>query len=540
MRAVAFRFRAEWRAGWRAWVVLAVLVGAVAGTALVLVAGSRRTGSAHERFLAEQHAMDVVVSVECANDRGCADRVGRLPAVEYSTTVSNFPAYAETVDGRSLQFADDTCYSGPGQVVTVYDPSGRWGTTINRHRFVAGRPANPRAADEVVLSVETARRMHLAVGSVVNLWRFDGGDCLAARSSWQPARPVRIVGIHLSPGEVRPPSGMYLQTIELTPAFVRRYGDTRDREVLAVVRLRPGATIGALQQQARDAGFEAVAALTRSDISGLVGRAIRPNEVSLLILGALTALAGAVVLGQVLVRQAAAETGDDDVLAALGMPTSGRVALAALRGGTLGMLAAAAAAAVALGASPIMPIGLARTVEPARGLSIDLAVIGVGALATMLFVAAMSFVASVLVTTRRERGPRSKPARLANAARARRLLSGRGDRRALRARARERCGGRAGREQLRGADDRGRGGSRRAHLRRRPLPPARHAATHRMELGPRARVSGGRRSRCPVASGSPAPRRGGAGLPRRRRRGDGNHLVGIPERARPATRSGSS
>jgi putative ABC transport system permease protein len=416
MRAVAFRFRAEWRARWRAWVVLAVLVGAVAGTALVLVAGSRRTGSAHERFLAEQHAMDVVVSVECANDRGCADRVGRLPAVEHSTTVSNFPAYAETVDGRSLQFADDTCYSGPGQVVTVYDPSGRWGTTINRHRFVAGRPANPRAADEVVLSVETARRMHLAVGSVVNLWRFDGGDCLAARSNWQPARPVRIVGIHLSPGEVRPPSGMYLQTIELTPAFVRRYGDTRDREVLAVVRLRPGATIGALQQQARDAGFEAVAALTRSDISGLVGRAIRPNEVSLLILGALTALAGAVVLGQVLLRQAAAETGDDDVLAALGMPTSGRVALAALRGGTLGMLAAGAAAGVALGASPIMPIGLARTVEPARGLSVDLAVIGVGALATMLFVAAMSFVASVLVTTRRDRSPRTKPARLANAA----------------------------------------------------------------------------------------------------------------------------
>jgi hypothetical protein len=417
VHAVRFRFRCEWRARWRAWVALGCLLGAVAGTALVLVAGSRRTGSAHERFLSDGRAMDVALLARCADGDRCVGRMEDLPAVEDATTASHFPAYVETTDGRSLQpMATDACYSGPGQLVTVMDPSGRWGHTINRHRFVAGRPANPRAADEVVLSVDTARRMRLDVGDDLNVYRFGGEDCLATRESWQPARRVRIVGIHLSPGEVRPPSGMYLQTIELTPAFVQRYGDTRDREDTLIARLRTGSSIGALQEQARHAGIETMPSLTRADVSGLVGRAIRPNEVSLLILGLLTALAAAVVLGQVLLRHAAMETRDDSVLTALGMPRRGRRALAALRGGTLGALAAASAVLIAIGASPIMPIGLARTVEPARGADVDLFVLGLGALVTIAFVTGITFLGTVLASARRDRGTRTKTATLANAA----------------------------------------------------------------------------------------------------------------------------
>jgi len=216
MRAVTFRFRAEWRMRWRSWVALGCLVGAIAGTAMLLVAGSRRTGSAHERFLAEGRAMDVALQAECPEGAPCVSRLERLPAVLNATTVSEFPAYVETAAGRSLQpMATDACYSGPGQLVTLTDPSGRWGRTINRHRYVAGRPANPRTADEVVVSFETARRMHIGVGDELHVYLFGGQDCVATRDSWEPVRRVRIVGIHISPGEVRPPSGMYIQTVEL-------------------------------------------------------------------------------------------------------------------------------------------------------------------------------------------------------------------------------------------------------------------------------------------------------------------------------------
>jgi ABC-type lipoprotein release transport system permease subunit len=417
MRAVTFRFRAEWRTRWRSWVALGCLVGAVVGTALVLVAGSRRTGSAHERFLADGRAMDVALVGECPDDEPCMSRLERLPAVLDATTVSNFPAYVETADGRSLQpTGTDPCYSGPGLVQTVNDPSGRWGRTINRHRFVAGRRANPRAADEVVLSVEIARRMHLAVGDELRVHRFRGQDCLATPGSWEPARRVRIVGIQLSPGEVRPPSGMYIQTVELTPAFVQQYGQTRDRDDALIARLRAGASIGALQAQARRAGVETFPAVTKADMSGLVDRAIRPNQVSLLILGALTALAAAVVLGQVIGRHAAMETGDDGVLAALGMPRRGCLTLAALRGATIGVIAAASATLVAVIASPIMPIGLARTVEPARGVDVDRFVIGIGALVTVAFVTGITLLGTIVASSRRRHGARTKPAVLANAA----------------------------------------------------------------------------------------------------------------------------
>ena len=97
MSAVAFRFRGELYRRWRAWLALAILVGAVTGGALMLFAGSRRTGSAHERFRSAQHAFDVGLQVLCrpgaaeteSRDTSCFDEVGRLPAVADATMLTS-------------------------------------------------------------------------------------------------------------------------------------------------------------------------------------------------------------------------------------------------------------------------------------------------------------------------------------------------------------------------------------------------------------------------------------------------------------------
>src|SRR5262249_5719981 len=67
-------------------------------------------------------------------------------------------------------------------------------------------------------------------------------------------------------------------------------------------------------------------------------------------------------------------------------------------------------------ASPIMPIGLARDVEPAPGVSVDVVALGLGAIATVLFVTVTTVVATSLGTVRRARTTSVRPARLANAA----------------------------------------------------------------------------------------------------------------------------
>ncbi len=385
MGAVTYRFHCELRARWRAWFVLAMLVGAVAGTSLVLLAGSRRTGSAHARFVTAQRAFDVALAVSCTRDRSpdadldtsCYDAVAHLPAVADATTVSELPAFIETLNGQSVQpDRTDGCYSGPGLVAVIFDASGRYGTTINRRRFVAGRPADPRSPDEVVISQETAHRLGLGPGSELRIRLFDGADCLDRKATWRAPRRVRVVGVQLSPGEVRPPSGFYLQTVEVTPAFVAGAGVVPDRSESLLARLRPGATPDALRSQAHEAGYQVDVALSQADSAHAVDRAIRPNEVSLAILAALIALAGAAVLGQILVRHSFIESADDGLLFALGMRRRDRVALAALRGGAVGVSAAVVACVAAVAASPLMPIGIARRVEPAPGIAVDASVLG--------------------------------------------------------------------------------------------------------------------------------------------------------------------
>jgi ABC-type lipoprotein release transport system permease subunit len=423
MSAVAFRFRCELRRRWRAWLALAILVGAAAGGALMLFAGSRRTGSAHERFRSAQHAFDVGLQVVCrpgaanaeGGDTNCFDVVGRLPAVAEVTTVTSLPAFVETLDGRSIQpNPDDPCDSEAGTVEVAYDASGRYGTTINRSRFVAGRPANVGAADEVVLSQDTANRLHLRPGSELRIRLFAGADCGDAPEMWRAPARVRVVGVQLSPAEVRPPSGSFLQTVRVTPAFVRRAGAVPGHFDYLAVRLRPEASIAALRTQARTAGYEVEVAVSQANTASAVERAIRPNQVSLEILAALTAFAAIAVLGQILIRQTYVESDDDALLSALGMRTRERVMLASLRGATVGLGAAAVAVVTAIAASPLMPVGLARRLEPFPGFSVDGAVLAIGALLTLLFVAAVTAVTAARLATRGDREMSVKRATLAN------------------------------------------------------------------------------------------------------------------------------
>ncbi len=425
MSAVGYRFRSELRARWRSWLVLAMLVGAVSAASLAFVAGYRRTGTAHARFRSEQRAFDFGVAVSCAPDRpadrgpdtSCYDDVARLPAIGDATTITTLPAFIETLDGRSIQpNPDDPCDSEAGIVEVAHDASGRFGTTINRARYTAGRPANPDAAGEVVLSQDTADRLGIRPGRELRIRLFGGVDCGDDPATWRAPQRVRVVGVQLSPGEIRPPSGLFLQTIRVTPAFVRSMGAMPDRRDYLAVRLRPDSSVGALRAQARAAGYEIEDVFSQADVAKAVDRAIRPNEVSLQILAALTALAGLAVLGQILVRQTFVDSKDDALLSALGMRTGERVALAALRGAAVGLGAAAVAGAIAVAVSPFMPIGLARTLEPAPGFSVDGAAFAMGGLLTVLFVVAVTAATAARLAVRRDRQVRAERATLAGLA----------------------------------------------------------------------------------------------------------------------------
>ena len=56
------RLRVELRARWRAWGVIALLIGVAGGAVLTTAGGARRTDTAYGRYLRYARAADVVIS----------------------------------------------------------------------------------------------------------------------------------------------------------------------------------------------------------------------------------------------------------------------------------------------------------------------------------------------------------------------------------------------------------------------------------------------------------------------------------------------
>jgi hypothetical protein len=87
MTAVWYRFRAELRSRWWAWLGLGLLVGLAAGAVMALAAGARRTDSAYARFLDTHDAYDAMVfdfGQPGSPGVGGFDKVMALPSVEDS------------------------------------------------------------------------------------------------------------------------------------------------------------------------------------------------------------------------------------------------------------------------------------------------------------------------------------------------------------------------------------------------------------------------------------------------------------------------
>ena len=95
-------------------------------------------------------------------------------------------------------------------------------------------------------------------------------------------------------------------------------------------------------------------------------RAIQPEAVALAIFGALAGLIALAVIGQLLNRQLVLDSVEFPVLRALGMSRSRLAALSLARVALVTTAGALAAVAVAVAASPLMPIGRPASRNPPR------------------------------------------------------------------------------------------------------------------------------------------------------------------------------
>ena len=364
------RLRSEMRSRWRSWVGLALLIGLAGAAAVAAAAGARRTETAYPRFVQAQDGYDLMTG-------GSPDNINRDKALASIATMPEVSQWTR-IDAVSFAAILPSGRLAPApELIAFTDLAGRAGFRLNRFKVVAGRLADLRAPGEAMIDFPTADREGLRVGSVV---RLIVGDPSAAHPR---LATVRVVGVVASPGEFPAVGAVALSGLYVTPALVRSNGiRPSPADAALMIKLRRGAAdIGAFRRHLAAAGLSSVdiPIVQRVQTAG-IQQSIRLESQALWALCVLMAIAALAILGQTLAQQTYLESTDLRALWALGMSRAQLVALGIARAAVIGMMAACAVAPLAVLASPLTPVGLARIAEPNPGFAVDALPLIVGVL----------------------------------------------------------------------------------------------------------------------------------------------------------------
>jgi FtsX-like permease family len=390
--AVRVILAARARRFWRAWLLLAVLVGLGTAVVLAAVTAGRRADSAFPRFVAA-HGYDAVVYAD-----------GPLP-------LARLPGVARTVPIQAPFYGQPSCSCGrtidqDNLAVREVRPAD-----LSRMvKLVAGRMPDQSDPHEMLASYTMQRDYGIGPGTVIRLPMAGANQWAAIQQAMNggpqptPSGPVvalRVVGIVAAENEF--PSGQgaaydlyptqaFAAATRGTPAlpfyYVSfRHGEADFARFEATVSGKYGANVEDLDR--------AAAAIAVS---------IHPQAIGWWTLAALAALAAIAATGQALARQTAVESADHPVLAALGVRSRQLTALCMVRTLAVALTGAAGGVLVATVLSPLAPAGEARLADPAPGLTFDWPVAVAGGAAAVVAVLVLGLLPALRATRVREAG----------------------------------------------------------------------------------------------------------------------------------------
>jgi len=372
MRVVHAIVAQRLRTGWRGWAALTLLIGIAGGAVLAAAAGARRTDSAYPRFLRATAAADVLAGPALDGVRGGFDfAVGLLPGVQQVAPVVGLNCVPVAPNGK---FGEQSEFAAP--------LDGRLGHQVQRSKMLAGRQPDPRRPGEVMIDQIAARQFGLRVGSVLRL----------AALSNKPHTKIRyltehVVGIEVTSDSIVPVNMLaQIAYIQASTALYRELGPDYQAFDGDWVTLSPGTSVSKFTAEAnalaRQPRYRATGGqLFVSDElaqAATVEQSIRPQAVALAIFALVLALTALLVLGQVAARLLLASSADNHVVVALGVSRRQLFGIGLLQAAIPITAGAVLAGAVAVAASPLMPIGPARLAEMHPGLSFDTRVLLIG------------------------------------------------------------------------------------------------------------------------------------------------------------------
>jgi ABC-type lipoprotein release transport system permease subunit len=357
--------RAEFRARWRTWLMLALIAGIFAGAVQAAAAGARRTDSAYPHLLAWSDAPDVLLFSFPGPSRTFGHfslaAAARLPQVTQSAILANYTVAAPANAGIIAP-----------EVNTV--PAKFW-----HRKILAGRLADPQRPGEVNISFTLAQASHLGVGDILRVKLRTAAQRLEGFS-------FRVVGIDAAPAEFPPQSGTGTDVIWATPAFYREHHSDLDAPAGLALRLRHGlADLPAVQRQvSRMAQGKFIQSYPLDVQAANTEHSIHLQAVALWLLSGLLGVIGLLILGQLLARVSFLDSAEYATLRALGMRRRTLFAVGLSRAAVIGAVGGAAGALLAVAVSPLLPVGLAGIAEPRPGINADVTVLGLGVAATVV------------------------------------------------------------------------------------------------------------------------------------------------------------
>jgi hypothetical protein len=388
MAAVWLRYRTEVRARWRETLALALLLGFVGSVVLAAAAGARRTATAPDRLVAEVGGGDAHIF-----DVGTADpdQVRALPQVENSTAITFMLADSVPLAGLEVVATDDPVFSG---------------------LIIEGRLPGPEDPLGAVVDQKVARRFGLGAGDELDVVLVTSEQLAALDPDTEPvpSATVRVAAVLREPDDIvggRAASDEADDAdarVYLPESFLERFGHLTD--VVNTVHyfdLTGGAaSAGEFAAAVRDLpGGDTVQFFNPPGVTRAARRSVDAQALGLALFAAALAFVGFLAVGQSLSRQLRVDASDNDGLRALGMTGKQRVAVASLRGASVGVGSAVVAVAGAVAWSPLTPVGLARQAEPHPGVAANLVVLVVGAVVMVAVLTARAALTGWQIVRRR-------------------------------------------------------------------------------------------------------------------------------------------
>jgi hypothetical protein len=351
------------RSRWKALLAVGVIAGLTAGLALASVAGARRTDTALDRLRERTNASDAIVF---ASQRETYHPdwtvLGRRPEVR---TMAPWGLVFGNLDGdpSALFFVpvDDT-----------------WMQDVDKPLIVHGRMFDPEADDELMVAEAFAAAEGIHVGDTIPFTPYTVDEEEGAPPPLKgPALTMRIVGIMRTPIEE-----LFVQDgfVVASPGIINDHPEVNYFENAFVQLVDPESGAAALEAHAAADITAGVPVLDLHTVARRVTATTDVQRSALLLLAAAIALAGVVLAGQVVNRSAALIGRDAPSLEAMGMRRSSVAAAALLSHLPSVVVAAVTCVLTATVTSRWLPFGLARRLEPDRGVHLDALVLVPGVL----------------------------------------------------------------------------------------------------------------------------------------------------------------